>query len=78
MYSVYSNAQMRPVKIYGKLLAQEFCSVYIFWNFNRRQAMSPIAKFHHVVGRGFMIQRVIFIFIRYFLASQNKIFYVKV
>ena len=30
----------------------------------RRQAISPVVKFHHVLGRGFMIQRVIMIFIK--------------
>ena len=32
LYSVYSNAQIRPGKIYmyGKLFVQEFCPVYIF------------------------------------------------
>ena len=32
-----------------------------FWNITRRQAISPVAKFHHVLRRGFMIQRVILI-----------------
>ena len=26
------------------------------WNITRRQAISPVAKFHHVLGRGFKIQ----------------------
>ena len=27
-----------------------------FWNITRHQAISPVAKFHHVLGRGFMIR----------------------
>ena len=36
-----------------------FCAVDIFNNITRRQAISPVAKFNHMLGRGFMIQRVI-------------------
>ena len=43
-----------------------------FWNITRRQAISPVAKFHHVLGRGFMIQRVTFIFIKGLSANQNQ------
>ena len=33
-------------------------SIYIFFlNITRRQAISPVAKFHHVLGRSFMIQQ---------------------
>ena len=73
LYSVYSNAQIRPGKIYmyGKLFVQEFCPVYIFWNISRRQAITTVAKFRHVLGRGFMIQRVILIFIKNFSGNQN-------
>ena len=49
-----------------------------FWNITRRQAISPVAKFHHVLGRGFMIQRVILIFIKCLSANQNQLFYMKV
>ena len=41
-------------------------------------AISPIAKFHHVLGRGFMIQREILIFIKCLSANQNQLFYMKV
>ena len=58
-YSVYSNAQTTPVRIYGEQYAHKFCAVDIFWNITRHQAISPVAKFHHVLGRGFMIMRVI-------------------
>ena len=43
-----------------------------FWNITRRQAISPVAKFHHVLGRGFMIQRVILIFIKCLSANQKS------
>ena len=33
--------------------------------------ISPVAKFHHVLGRGFMIQRVILIIIKWISANQN-------
>ena len=51
-YSVNSNAHTTPVKIYHN---GEFCAVDIFWNITPRQAISPIAKFHHVLGPCFMI-----------------------
>ena len=35
----------------------------IFWNIILCQAISPVAKFHLVLGRGFMIQRLIMILI---------------
>ena len=41
-----------PVRIYGELYAHKFCAVDIFWNITYRQAISPVAKFHHVLGRG--------------------------
>ena len=47
-----------------------------FWEYHitRRQAISPIAKFHHVLGRGFMIQRVILILIKCLSANQIQLF----
>ena len=77
-YSVYSNAHTTPVRIYGEPYAHKFCEVDIFWNINRRQAKPPVAKFYHVLGRGFMTQRVILIFIKLLSANQNKLFYMKV
>ena len=50
-----------PVWIYGEPDAHKFCAVDIFLNITRRQAILPVAKFHHVLGRGFMIQQVILI-----------------
>ena len=44
----------------------------------RRQAISPIAKSYHMLGRGLMIQQVILIFIKCFLANQNQLFYINV
>ena len=55
---------MTPVRIYGETYAHKFCAVDIFWNITQRQAMSPVAKFRYVLGHGFMIQRVILIFIK--------------
>ena len=49
-----------------------------FWNITRRQAISPVAKFHHVLGHGFMIRWVILIFIQCLSANQNQQFYKKV
>ena len=49
-----------------------------FWNITRRQAISSVAKFHHVLGRGFMIQRVLLIFIKCLSANQNRLFYMKI
>ena len=42
------------------------------------QATSHVAKFHRVLGRGFMIQRVILIFIKCLSANQNQLFNMKV
>ena len=53
-------------------------SIFFFWNNTRRQAISPVVKFHHELGRGFMIQRVILIFIIFLSANQNELFYMKV
>ena len=49
-YSVNSNAHTTPIIIYGEPYANKFCGVYIFWNIIRRQVISPVAKFHHVLG----------------------------
>ena len=51
---------------------------FLEYHITRRQAISPIAKFHHVLGRGFMIQRVILIFIKCLSANQIQLFYMKV
>ena len=48
-----------------------------FWNITRRQAISPVAKFHHMLGCGFIIQRVILIFIKCLSANQNHYFTLK-
>ena len=49
-----------------------------FCHITRRQAISPVAKFHCVLERGFMIQRVILIFIKCLSANQIQLFYKKV
>ena len=49
-----------------------------FLDISRRQAISVVAKCHHVLWHGFMIQRVILIFIKCLLANQNQLFYMKV
>ena len=49
------------------------CAVDIFRNISGRQAISPVAKFHHVLGRGFMIQRVIMIFIKCLSQSESTL-----
>ena len=71
---------MTPFRIYGKLYAHKFCAVDNFWNIARRQAISSVPKFHHVLGRGFMIQRMILLFIKCLSANQNhlQVFYMKV
>ena len=51
-YSVYLNAHTTPVRIYGEPYAHKFCAVDNFWNITRRQAISTVIKFHHVLGRG--------------------------
>ena len=50
----------------------------MFWNITRRQAISAVGKFCHVLGRGFVIQRVIFIFIKSLSDNQNPLLYMKV
>ena len=78
LFSVKSNTHMTLVRIYGDPYAHKFCTVDILWNITRRQAISPVAKFHHLLGHGFMIQRVIMIFIKCLSANQNQLFYKKV
>ena len=58
-YSVNSNAHTTPVRTYGEPYAHKYCAVDIFWKITRRQAISPVAKFDQVLGRCFMLQRVI-------------------
>ena len=77
-YSVNSNAHTTSVRIDGEPYAHKFCAVDIFWNITRCQAISPVAKFRHVLGRGFIIQQVILIFIKFPSANQNQLFYMKV
>ena len=49
------------------------------WNITRLQAISPVAKFHHVLRCGFMmIHWVILIFIKCLSANKNQLFYMKV
>ena len=38
----------------GEPYYHKFCPVDIFWNITHRQAISPVANFHYVLGRGFM------------------------
>ena len=52
----------------------QFCAVDIFFGIS----ISPVVKFHHVLGRGFVTQRVMLIFIKCLSANQNQIFYMKV
>ena len=66
--SVKSLILKRPLRPVGLL----------FWNITRRQAKSPVAIFHHVLGRGFVFQEVILIFINCLSANQNQLFYMKV
>ena len=51
-------------------------SIFI-WNITHRQAISPVAKFHPVLGHDFMIQRVTLIFTKCLSANQNQLFYIK-
>ena len=72
------NAHTTPVRIYGEPYSHKFCTVDNFWNITGRQATSPVATFQHVLGRGFMIPRVILIFIKCLSANQNQLFHMKV
>ena len=69
---------MMPVRIYGEPYMHKFCTVDNFWNITHCQAISPVAKFHHILGHGFMIQQVISIFIKCLSANLYKLFYMKV
>ena len=55
-----------------------FAQSIFFSNITRRQAISPVAKWHQVLGRGFRVQRVILIFIKCLSANQNQQIYMKV
>ena len=77
-YSVNWKAHTTPVRIYGEPYTHKFCAVDLFWNITHHQAISPDAKFHHVLGPGFMIQWVKLIFVKCLSANQNRLFYMKV
>ena len=64
-YSVNSNAHTTPVRIYGEPHPHKFCAVNIFLEYHSSSSKSPVAKFDHVLGRDFMIQRVLLIRIYY-------------
>ena len=71
-YSVNLNAlRCQSESMRAKIRRSRF-----FFNITRRQAILPVAKFHHVLGRGFMIQRVILIFIKCLSANQNQLLYI--
>ena len=70
IYSI-SKAQVTPVRIYGEPKAHKIWAIYNFWNITRHQAISPVAKSHHVLECGLLIQLVILIFILCFSANQN-------
>ena len=46
------------------------CTVYNVWNITRCWAISAVAKFHYELGCGFMIQRVVLIFI---ISNRNHL-----
>ena len=75
---LYFSAHTTPVRIYGEPYAHKFCAVDNFLNITCYQAISPVVMFHHMLGHGFMIPRVIFIFIKCLSANQNQLFYMKV
>ena len=49
----------------------------LLWNIICHLAISHVANVHHVLGRGFMIQRVILFFMKCLSANQNQLFYMK-
>ena len=70
---------MTPVRFYGEPYVHKFFAVIIFfWNITRRQALSPITKFPHVLGCDIMIQRVILILIKCLSGNQHQLFYMEV
>ena len=75
---LYFSAHTTPVRIYGEPYAHKFCAVDIFLEYQLLSSNITLAKSHHVLGRGFMIQRLILIFIKCLSASQNQLFYMKV
>ena len=52
-----SNTHTTPVRINGEPYVHKFCAFDNIWNITRRQAMSHVAKFHHVLGRGSWFSR---------------------
>ena len=73
-YSIYmySNAHMRQVRIYFGPYAHNYNTINIFLNITHRQAISPVAKFYHLRGHGFLIQLLILIFMKWHI-SANRI-----
>ena len=51
-----------------------FAQSLFLLNITCHQAISSVAKIHHMLGRGFIIQQVILIFIKCFSVSQSELF----
>ena len=78
-HSVCSNAHTTPVRIYGEPYMHKFCAVdFFFLEYHSSSSNITRCQFHHGLGRGLMIQRVILIFIKCLSANQNQLFYLKV
>ena len=76
-FSVYSNAQMTLVRIYGEPYAH-FCTVDIVWIITRRQAISPVAKSDHVLGCCLMIRGDIDFYQMFFSQSESTILHQRI
>ena len=48
------------------------------WNITRREALSPVVKYHHSLESGFISEWVILILIKCFSVNQNQLFFMKV
>ena len=53
-------------------------SIFFFGEYHPSSSNSSVAKIRHVSGRGFMIQGVIWNFIKCLPDNQNQLFYMKV
>ena len=57
------STEAKPVRIYGELNTHKFFTVDIFLEYHPLSSNIAVAKFHHLLGHDFMIQRVTLIFL---------------
>ena len=73
-YFIYSNAQMRQVKLIIIIINNNF----YYLEYHPSSSNINRCKVHHVLWRKIIFQQVILIFINCFSYNQNQLFHMKV